>query len=169
MLCSQPATDYRFPPSRSSEPKNPEEQFGRASYTQYEAFYAKQRGKKVWYLLLDPDFATDQHDAEVDELRELQRAYRQRVAEGEQLYHPLGSTDALENKVLKLRNELAALRRRGKQWAIGVLALLFLIIGLVGWLIQRQVVLGVKLDKILAQGLGLLPGPGPFLTRRSGA
>ena len=140
-----------------AEPKNPEEQFGRVSYTQYEAFYAKQRGKKVWYLLLDPDFATDQHDAEPDELRELQRGYRRRVAEGEQLYYPLGSTDALENKVLKLRNELAALRRRGKQWAIGVLALLILIIGLVGWLIQHEVVLGAKMDKILAQGIAQFP------------
>ena len=27
-----------------------DEQFGRVSYTQYEAFYAKSKGKKVWYL-----------------------------------------------------------------------------------------------------------------------
>ena len=36
-----------------AEPPVPDEQFGRVSYTQYEALYARQRGKRVWYLLLD--------------------------------------------------------------------------------------------------------------------
>ena len=117
-----------------TEPPTIEEQFGRVSYTQYEALYAKQRGKKVWYLLLDSDFTADPHDAEPEELRALQTAYRQRVGKGDQLYYPLGSSDALEAQVLKLRDELAALRRRGKQWAFGVIALLILIVALVGWL-----------------------------------
>src|SRR4030095_14462177 len=116
-----------------AEPPTIDEQFGRVSYTQYEALYAKQRGKKVWYLLLDSDFTADPHDAGPEELRALQTAYRQRVREGDQLYYPLGSSDALEAKVLKLRDELAALRRRGKQWAAGVLALLVLIAALIIW------------------------------------
>jgi tetratricopeptide (TPR) repeat protein len=55
--------------------------------------------------------------------------------------------------VLKLRDDLAQLRRRGKQCAVAVIALLALIVGLVGWLVQRQNVLAGKLDKILAQGV----------------
>ena len=57
-----------------AEPATIDEQFGRVSYTQYEALYAKQRGKKVWYLLLDSDFTADPHDAEPEELRALQTA-----------------------------------------------------------------------------------------------
>ncbi|PYJ20199.1 MAG: hypothetical protein DME92_10275 [Verrucomicrobia bacterium] len=119
-----------------AEPRTPDEQFGRVSYTQYEALYAKQRGKKVWYLLLDPDFTADPHDAEPEELRVLQTSYRKRVGEGEQLYYPLGSSDALEAKVLKLRDDLAQLRKRGKQWAVGVLTLLIVIALLVVWLVR---------------------------------
>jgi tetratricopeptide (TPR) repeat protein len=136
-----------------TEPPTIDEQFGRVSYTQYEALYAKQRGKKVWYLLLDSDFTADPHDAEPEELRALQTAYRQRVGKSDQLYYPLGSSDALEAKVLKLRDELAALRRRGKQWAFGVIALLILIVALVGWLVQRQDTLSDKMDKLLARGV----------------
>ena len=31
----------------------PDEEIGRVSYTQYEALYARKRGKKVWYLFID--------------------------------------------------------------------------------------------------------------------
>lgn len=140
-----------------AEPKTSDEQFGRVSYTQYEALYAKQRGKKVWYLILNPDFATDPHDAEPEELRALQAAYRERVREGEQLYYPLGSTDALEAKVLKLRDDLGKLRKRGKQWAVTVVALLILIVALVGWLVQRQLSLSAKMDRLLTQGVVEFP------------
>ena len=121
-----------------AEPRTPDEHFGRVSYTQYEALYAKRRGKKVWYLLLDPDFTSDPHDAEPEELRALQTAYRQRAREGEQLYHPLGSSDALEAKVLKLRDDLAQLRRRGKQWAAAVIVLLVILVGAVVWIKSGQ-------------------------------
>jgi hypothetical protein len=33
-----------------AEPPVSDEQFGRVSYTQYEALYAKSKGKKIWYL-----------------------------------------------------------------------------------------------------------------------
>src|SRR5438132_14382844 len=39
-----------------AEPSTPDEEFGRASYTQYEALYARKRGKKVWYLFIDENF-----------------------------------------------------------------------------------------------------------------
>src|SRR4051812_43520157 len=34
------------------EPPTLDEQFGRVSYTQYEALYAGEAGKKVWYLFI---------------------------------------------------------------------------------------------------------------------
>lgn len=36
-----------------AEPSAPDEKFGRVSYTQYEALYARQCGKKIWYLVID--------------------------------------------------------------------------------------------------------------------
>src|SRR5207247_1880000 len=47
-----------------AEPPTPDEQFGRVSYSQYEALYAQQQGKKVWYLVLDADFPTDTQEQE---------------------------------------------------------------------------------------------------------
>src|SRR2546428_5964200 len=62
-----------------AEPPTADEQFGRVSYTQYEAIYARQRGKKVWYLFIDERFPTEPCDAEPEELRNLQAAYRRRL------------------------------------------------------------------------------------------
>jgi hypothetical protein len=42
-----------------AEPTTPDPQFGRVSYTQYEALYARSRGKKVWYLFIDETFPRD--------------------------------------------------------------------------------------------------------------
>src|SRR5206468_12808240 len=60
--------------------------------------------------------------------------------------------------------ELTALRRRGKQWAFGVIALLILIVALVGWLTKSQVTLSksqgtlsAKMDRLLAQGVAQYP------------
>ena len=100
--------------------------FGRASYTQYEALYARKQGRKVWILLLDDTFAADPHEPESDELRALQVAYRGRIRADLLLYHPLDNKAALEANVLKLRDELVHLRRRGQQWAALILALLVL-------------------------------------------
>src|SRR3954468_23521708 len=55
-----------------AEPPTPDEQFGRVSYTQYEALYARQRGKKVWYLFIDETFPIDPHEPEPAEENELQ-------------------------------------------------------------------------------------------------
>src|SRR5438067_4432448 len=62
-----------------AEPPAVDEQFGRVSYTQFEALYARQRGKKVWYLFLDESFPMEAHEPEPAELRELQTAYRRRL------------------------------------------------------------------------------------------
>src|SRR5207244_6754130 len=59
-----------------AEGPEPDPQFGRVSYTQYEALYARQRGKRVWYLFLDEKFPVDACGGEPEELHELQAAYR---------------------------------------------------------------------------------------------
>lgn len=121
-----------------AEPPLPDEQFGRVSYTQYEALYARHRGKKVWYLVLDEHFKADAHEPEPEELRELQASYTRRVHADMHLFHPLSSPEALEANVLKLRDELTKLRRGAKQWALGVAGMLVLITGLVIWVLHTQ-------------------------------
>jgi tetratricopeptide (TPR) repeat protein len=121
-----------------AEPSRSDEQFGRVSYTQYEALYARERGKKIWYLFIDETFPIDACPAEATELVQLQQSYRQRVQSGTQLFHPLTSREGLEASVLKLRNDLTHLRRGVKQWATGVAVLLLVIGGMVIWLLRSQ-------------------------------
>src|SRR5438128_6819811 len=121
-----------------AELPTPDEQFGRVSYTQYEALYARKRGKKVWYLFIDERFPIEAHEPERVELRELQRAYRRRLQSDTHVFHPLTSSEALEASVLKLRDDLTRLRRGVKQWAAGVVALLLFISVATVWLVQTQ-------------------------------
>jgi tetratricopeptide (TPR) repeat protein len=121
-----------------AEPPEPDPQFGRVSYTQYEALYARQRGKKVWYLFIDEAFPVDACEGEPDELRALQAAYRKRLQSDAHLFHPLTSREGLEASVLKLRDDLVRLRRGVKQWAAGVATLLVISVGLGLWLLHGQ-------------------------------
>ena len=54
-----------------AEPPEADPEFGRVSYTQYEALYARKRGKKVWYLFIDETFPVDVCEGEPEELRAL--------------------------------------------------------------------------------------------------
>ena len=121
-----------------AEPKTADEQFGRVSYTQYEALYAVSRGKNVWYLFLDESFPADPHQEEPDELEKLQRDYRERVQSESHLYHPLSTKEGLEASVLKLRNDLTRLRRGIKRWTALVAVLLVFSVALSLWLLQGQ-------------------------------
>jgi hypothetical protein len=121
-----------------AEPPAPDEEFGRVSYTQYEALYARKRGKKIWYLYMDESFPIDAHEPEPAELRQLQAAYRNILKVDTHLFHPLASREALEAGVLKLRDDLTQLRRGAKRWALGVAALLCVIALLVIWLVRGQ-------------------------------
>jgi tetratricopeptide (TPR) repeat protein len=121
-----------------AEPPTMEEKNGRVSYTQYEALYARERGKKVWYLFIDETFPIDSHDPEPEELRELQATYRRRIRADAHLFHSLTSREALEAGVLKLRDDLTKLRRGVKQWAAGVAILLVVSVALGFWLLQGQ-------------------------------
>lgn len=124
--------------SYGAEPPEPDPQFGRVSYTQYEALYARQRGKKVWYLFIDETFPVDPCEPEPEELRELQAAYRKRLQSDAHLFHPLTSREGLEASVLKLRDDLIRLRRGVKRWAAGVAIMLALSVGLGVWLLYNQ-------------------------------
>ncbi len=124
--------------SYGAEPPNVDEQFGRISYTQFEALYALSKGKKVWYLFLDESFPSDPHDAEDEEKRILQANYRAKLKADIHLYHPLGSREGLEASVLKLRNDLTRLRRGVRRWAASVAILLVLSVGLSLWVLQSQ-------------------------------
>jgi hypothetical protein len=121
-----------------AEPPVPDAEFGRTSYTQYEALYARKRGKKVWYLFMDESFPIDPHEPEPEELRQLQASYRGVLQADTHVFHPLASREALEAGVLKLRDDLTKLRRGVKQWALGVAILLCVIALLVLWLVHGQ-------------------------------
>jgi hypothetical protein len=100
-----------------AEPPTIEEQFGRVSYTQYEALDALHKGKKVWYLFLGESFPADPHEAEDPATHQLQAQYRDRLQAESRLYHPLASREGLEASVLKLRDDLTQLRRGVRRWA----------------------------------------------------
>ena len=130
-----------------AEPPVPDAEFGRVSYTQYEALYARKRGKKIWYLYMDESFPIDAHEPEPEELRHLQAAYRNILKVDTHLFHPLATREALEAGVLKLRDDLTQLRRGAKRWAWGVAALLCVIAVLVIWLVRGQGKMTAQLAK----------------------
>ena len=121
-----------------AEPVVADEEFGRVSYTQYEALYARKKGIKVWYLFIDETFAADGFEPEADELRSLQEAYRKGLKADTHLFHELKTNEALEAGVLKLRDDLAVMRRRAGRWAVAIIGLLLLITGLSVWLLEGQ-------------------------------
>jgi hypothetical protein len=130
-----------------AEPSSPDPDFGRVSYTQYEALYARKKGTKVWYLFMDEDFPIDPHDPEPEELRQLQAAYRGVLKADSHLFHPLKTREALEAGVLKLRDDLTQLRKGARRWAWGIAALLAFVAVLVIWLVFGQSKVSTKLDK----------------------
>jgi hypothetical protein len=132
-----------------AEPASKTTEFGRVSFTQYEALYGRSRGKKVWYLFIDETFPIDAHEPEPEELQQLQSSYRNVLKADTHLFHPLRNREALEAGVLKLRDDLTVLRRGAKRWAIGVAVALGVITLLAIWLVWGQA--GIK-QKIAEEG-----------------
>jgi hypothetical protein len=130
-----------------AEPASPDPDFGRVSYTQYEALYARKKGIKVWYLFMDEDFPIDPHEPESEEVRQLQAAYRGVLKADSHLFHPLKTREALEAGVLKLRDDLTQLRKGARRWAWGIAALLAFVALLVTWLVWGQGKMSTKIDK----------------------
>jgi hypothetical protein len=130
-----------------AEPTSPDPDFGRVSYTQYEALYARKKGTKIWYLFMDEDFPIDPHEPEPEEQRQLQAAYRAVLKADSHLFHPLKTREALEAGVLKLRDDLTQLRKGARRWAWGIAALLVFVALLVIWLVFGQSKMSTKMDK----------------------
>jgi Domain of unknown function (DUF4062) len=130
-----------------AEPTSPDPDFGRVSYTQYEALYARKKGTKVWYLFMDEDFPIDPHEPEPEELRHLQAAYRGVLKADSHLFHPLKTREALEAGVLKLRDDLTQLRKGAKRWAWMIAGILIFVALLVMWLVWGQSRVSTKIDK----------------------
>lgn len=120
------------------EPPNVDESFGRCSYTQFEALYAKQRGKKVWYLFIDRQFPVDAYEPELPACETLQREYRTRISgAGELRQHHTDPKD-LENSILRLRQDLVALRHGVRRWAVAVILLLCLCLFGILWSLKSS-------------------------------
>ncbi|HRP23995.1 DUF4062 domain-containing protein [Thauera sp.] len=140
-----------------AEPPDADHEFGRVSYTQFELLYALRKGKKTWVVLVSDRCARDHAASELDlpenaaglepaavqdwqaERKALQQSYRDRLVRENHLRHTANDDTALENIILKLRDELAELRRtdeiRQRRLWKGVVAVLIglLVLGGGGW------------------------------------
>jgi tetratricopeptide (TPR) repeat protein len=124
----------------------PTPEFGRVSYTQFEALYAEKLGQKVIYCFLNPGFPADPVPAEPEELRALQVAYRERLKETNRLRQTnIATAQDLELSVRRIKDELDQLRRQGERryrklvWiagaaAAGVAAMILLVV----WQVEHQ-------------------------------
>ena len=117
-----------------AEPGEPHEVFGRISHTQYEALYARQRGKSVWFILLDDTFPCDPHDAEPEDRRELQIAYRDIVRSKSHRWHRAATSVELKKLILGLEDDLPSLRGGFTRRAAPAAAVLLGIIACAVWL-----------------------------------
>ena len=84
-------------------------EYGPCSHTQYEAHYALQQGKKIYYILLDKAHPTDGCGCEPKMLHELQEKYRQQVQDYGDLYHPSATLDKTELLIRRMEDKLAEL------------------------------------------------------------
>ena len=104
--------------SYGAEPPNVNVSLGRVSYTQYEALYARQRGKWVWYLFAEDEFPSNNSVTESENLQQLQAGYRRRLRLVDaHLFPSFRNSDALEAAVLKLGYGLSSRHQSRKKWA----------------------------------------------------
>jgi hypothetical protein len=113
-----------------TEPPRPTAEFGRVSYTQFEALEAERIGKSVIYHFLDDNFPIDAVDPEPAEQTALQAAYRQGIIDANRLRHDrIANPGDLELSIRRISDELAALRKQAdrrhrKLVQLGIAALL---------------------------------------------
>jgi hypothetical protein len=104
------------------DPASVPEGQARRSYTQMEAEIARKLSKKLYVFLCPEDFPYDEEShAESDKKRELQRAYRQQVAERESLHTDVRSREDIALKVRELQFELESSREPLPMTAPGLL------------------------------------------------
>jgi hypothetical protein len=149
-----------------AEPPNPEPDFGRVSYTQYEFLYAQSQGKTTWLFPataqaecrtpaaeLDLPPPGDQHEptAYQAERRALQATYRERLRTTGHLRHGFGTAQDLQLLIQDLRGQTQAwheeyresqrrLRVRLGRVLAGLIALALLMVGTAWWLHWRVTV-----------------------------
>lgn len=139
-------------------PTSPDPQFGPCSYTQYEALYARQQHKPVYYIFTDDTHPTDgcACGKEPQPLHALQQTYRQTVKSYGALYHTTSSLTQTELIVRRLKDDLAHLRKRGKQYAALVLGLLVVLVLGGALMIQSQSESKQKIEGLSQQNDKLL-------------
>jgi tetratricopeptide (TPR) repeat protein len=99
-----------------AEPPRPTKDFGRVSYTQFEARYAEQIGKKVIYQFIEPSFPVDPAPLEPGELTQLQAQYRRDLKDANKLRYRITSHELLELYIFRLRNEFPDPDKVAEKW-----------------------------------------------------
>jgi tetratricopeptide (TPR) repeat protein len=92
-----------------AEPGQRPEGAQRRSYTQLEYDIAVELRKPVYVFLTGEGFPADWHDPDPAELRELQKAHRERLASTGRDYNPTASSAELDQKVRSLRIKIERL------------------------------------------------------------
>jgi tetratricopeptide (TPR) repeat protein len=138
-----------------AEPPQPDPDFGRVSYTQFEFLHAQKKGKKTWVLFaeegyppdkpleqldLPPDPAHDNPAAFQAQRRALQDAWRERLRGESHLWHAATSKDGFELQIERLKDEFRGLRRRFRLWqqmVAAALVILLILGGGIWWTVQK--------------------------------
>ena len=127
-------------PRYGAEPPSPTAEFGRISYTQFEALEAERLGKPVIYHFLDDGFPRDAADPEPPELVALQAVYRERLIAANRLrYDRIATTTDLElvdpfcisDELQKLRGQADRRHRRLLRLVAATAVGIVLIVGLI--------------------------------------
>jgi hypothetical protein len=137
-----------------AEPPQPDPEFERISYTQYELLYARRVNKKVWLLFAGDGCTRDRPLEQLDlpsaadhpdpagyqaERRALQDDWIERMGAYVHLWHAAANDTELELTLIGLKNEFAGLRRGLSRrqrvvLALGIAALLLVVcVLLVRW------------------------------------
>jgi len=98
-----------------AEPSEPDAEFGRVSYTQFEARYALSQGKPVWYFFVGENYPADAHEPEPEALRAIQSAYADSIRLEGDLRHRFTNDAELENAIHRIDDHLDELRRDWEQ------------------------------------------------------
>jgi serine/threonine protein kinase/tetratricopeptide (TPR) repeat protein len=94
------------------EPRSRSEEEPRRSYTQLEYEIAVELGKPVFVFIASGDCALDPHEAEPDELLELEREHQRRITAGDRIWMSFQSIDDLASQVRVMRFDPDSLSRQ---------------------------------------------------------
>ncbi len=93
------------------EPIGSRHEFGRVSFTQFEALYSKKRGKKIYYLLFNDAYPRDSTDPVPEEQLALQDRYRGEILASGNLYAEISSVAELKVAILSLGHKREELEK----------------------------------------------------------